>query len=115
MYEFLNFNIKIKVSAATLDLQKVKKNLENKIKIVEIKGIKKYKLASTNGVFTPDQDNDKTTRQKLNLCINTLLNLKGIYTPAGSLTFSNSGLPDHHSYSMTLDAYHIDSVNTCYD
>ena len=23
--------------------------------------------------------------------------LKGIYTPAGSLTFSNSGLPDHHS------------------
>ena len=22
-----------------------------------------------NGVFTPEQDNDKTTRQKLNLCI----------------------------------------------
>ena len=28
--------------------------------------------------------------------------LKGIYTPAGSLTFSNSGLPDHHSPRPTL-------------
>ena len=26
--------------------------------------------------------------------------LKGIYTPAGSLTFSNSGLPDHHSPTL---------------
>ena len=26
--------------------------------------------------------------------------LKGIYTPVGSLTFSNSGLPDHHSPTL---------------
>ena len=29
-----------------------------------------------------------------------LPSLKGIYTPAGSLTFSNSGLPDHHSPTL---------------
>ena len=29
-----------------------------------------------------------------------IVNLKGIYTPAGSLTFSNSGLPDHHSPTL---------------
>ena len=49
-----------------------------------------------------------------------LCDLKGIaarhYPLPDSIRFSNSRLPGHHSASsMTLDAYHIDSVNTCYD
>ena len=47
MYEFLNFNFKIKVSATTLDFTKSIKISRKKIKIVEIKDKKKYKLAST--------------------------------------------------------------------
>ena len=42
--------------------------------------------------------------------------LKGIYTPAGIAYIFKFGLTwSPFTYSMTLDVYHIDSVNTCYD
>ena len=51
-----------------------------------------------------------------NLIYNITLYLKGIYTPAGIAYIFKFGLTwSPFTYSMTLDAYHIDSVNTCYD
>ena len=55
----------------------------------------------------------------LNVYRCSVLNLKGIYArfPLAGFDsifkFSLTWSP--FSYSMTLDAYHIDSVNTCYD
>ena len=79
--------------------------------IIELYTIEMWEAYANRVLRTPANRGEREWRLYDQSCISrsdmqdsvfslTLVFLKGIYTPAGSLTFSNSGLPDHHSPTL---------------